>query len=352
MNKKGSTIIIVIAVVVALLVIGAVWYYYASQGSAVTPTASTQGAASATTPTTTTQHTVDLPAFSFSCPRSATTTLTAYDNPAMGIAFCYPSDVVVTTNTITWSASGTQGSQLSFWILHDATARNIAGPESGESVLFYDLAGCLSSGPHGEDWCAPPSSTAQIVEGKNSNGFNYVLFRHNIDFSSQGEGYGATVYQSAVGPSAFIPLIGQNYFAFALVNSLYQGTGFGSLPSNVDKDLLEILDTVSIMPEQYTGVGLTLTSNASGPLSIYNVIANSPAAAAGIKAGNIITQINGSSTTNMSVDAATNILDSATGTVMVGIQEGGSQQPTTISLTPATFAVSGPDLGSIYQKPF
>ena len=191
----------------------------------------------------------------------------------------------------------------------------------------------------------------QIVEGRNANGFNYVLFRHDIVFGNEGA-TPKSVYNGNAGPSAFVPLIGQNYLTFALVDSLFQANGFGALPSYVDKDLLTILETVSIMPESYTGVGLTLTNDASGTISVYNVTTGSPAEAAGIQDGGIITGINGTSTASMNLDQVTTILDNATGTVTVNVRESGSQTPTAISLTPATFAVSGSDLGAMYENPF
>lgn len=345
MNKRVSVFLVLPVVMVAALVIGGVWWYYTSQEPIASQSISIPEMASSTnttsTPTTFPQQTIALPPFSFSCPQNSTTTLTAYENKQMGIAFCYPSDLIVSTGTIKWPTTGTLTPQISFWIFNDDNSSNV----------FGYLAACDASGSQGDDYCVPPIST-QITEGRNVNGFNYVLFRHDIVFGNEGGAPPKYIYNNDAGPSAFVPLINQNYLAFAIVDSLYQANGFGALPSYVDKDLLEILNTVSIMPEQYTGVGLTLTSNSSGAISIYNVIANSPAAAQGIKDGEIIVGINGTSTASMNVDQVANILDVSTGTIDLNIQKSRGQAPMTFRLNPETFVVSGSDLAAMYENPF
>lgn len=341
-NKKGSIAVVLVIVVLVLLIIGTVWYYKSHKPLVVQTPAISQSVVTSTKPTntSTSQQLATLSPFSFSCPQSLTTPLTVYENQQMGVAFCYPSDLTVTTNTITWPTVGTSTPQLSFWILKEGNSSNV----------FGYLATCDASGAQGDIYCVYPKPN-QITEGKNSNGFNYVLFRHNVLSGADGNPNGS-IYIGNAGPSAFIPLIGQNYLAFAIVDSLHQAAGFGALPSYVDKDLLEILNTVAIMPQQYTGVGLTLTTNNLGKISVYNVIANSPALAAGIKDGNIITGINGSSTASMSFDQATGMLNATTETIMLDVQEGSDPTSTVVRLIPATFVVSGSDLGAMYQSPF
>jgi hypothetical protein len=349
MNKKGSAVVILVIIVVILLTIGLFWCYIFSKSKiAPSTTINLQSAASSTILATATRQAVASSSFLFSCPDASTT---AYEDSQMGVAFCYPSDLIVTTNSISWP--NVSSTKISFWVLHAPSAMTGSATKLGSApTLFYYLAACDASGANGEDYCVFPTPN-EIITGKNQNGFNYIFFRHDIDHSNEGEGYGVvTISQRSAGPSAFIPLVNEKYLMFAVTNSLFQPVGFESLPTSTDVDLKEILNTMSIMPQQYTGVGLTLTTDAFGDIAVYNVIANSPAKAAGIKAGDIITRFNGTSTAEISFDSVTHFLDTTTGTVVLDVRGGGDQTSTPISLTPATLMVSGSDSAAMYEKPF
>jgi PDZ domain-containing protein len=348
MNKKGSALVILLIIIVVLVVIAAVWYYE-SQKPVTTQTVNPQGIASSTTPTSTPQP------FSFSCPQSSTTTLTAYENQQAGIAFCYPSDLVVGTNTISWPNSfvpvigpysdPAQKPILRFQIITEPSPILMVGyGPAVQPKLAADITPFEADG-NGADY-ALLTPKNQITVGNNQNGFHYVTYREDFVLDHDITGTNLTVWSTSTGPFAFIPLIGQKYLIFTTSPVPLP------LPSYVDADLKEILSTVAIMPQQYTGVGLTLTTNASGKIAVYDVIAKSPALAAGIKLGDIITGFNGTSTATMSLDAMTSFLDATTGTVMLDVQEGASQTSIPISLTPTTLTVSGSDLGAMYENPF
>ena len=341
MNSRKWSWLLVLAILI--VVIGAAWYYGGHQPPSQSQPTNPSSNPGVVGTSTSQQGTIPL-RFSFSCPQATTT---AYENSEMGIAFCYPSDLTVTTNSISWpNGSGTGTSHISFWILYEPSAMTLVTNLQGSPKLFYDLADCDASGSNGEDYCVFPTST-QITAGENQNGFNYVLFRHDVVNNRA-----SNVLNSAGGPSAFIPLIGQNYLVYAEIGSLalHDPNGFVALPSSVDKDLLEILNTVAVMPQKYTGVGLTLADATSG-ITIYNVIKNSPAAAAGIMAGENIVGINGTSTSNMTADDLSSLFAKTTSTVNLSIEHG-SEEPVSISLTAQTFWVSGSDLGATYEKPF
>lgn len=76
-----------------------------------------------------------------------------------------------------------------------------------------------------------------------------------------------------------------------------------------------------------TGVGAQLDQDASGNIVVMSPLDGSPAAAAGLKAKDVITSINGQSTTGMSVNDAVIKIRGKKGTkVTLGILRGGNQQ--------------------------
>jgi hypothetical protein len=346
MNKRGSAVAVLLIIIFVVFVAGGILYYEAHKHLTTSPVAATQSVVSSSTETTTPEQTVP-PAFSFSCPQSSTT---AYEDPQAGIAFCYPSVLTVSTGSITWPSTyvyplGTpqapQHPQISFGITHDSDRSLVFpslssfGPPGLNSRGGTGIGGCESSGAY-ELWCAFPKSS-QVTYGTNENGFKYVFFRYDMVTSGD-----TPVLTTSAGPIAFIPLIQQNY--------LYFSDGlFTILPTSTDSDLMEILNSVAIMPQQYTGVGLTLANSSSG-VAVYNVIKNSPAAAAGIQDGNIILAVNTATTTDMDANDATSLLSAATGTIAIEVQQSKGQSPVSFDLTPQTFFVSGSDLGAMYEN--
>jgi carboxyl-terminal processing protease len=82
----------------------------------------------------------------------------------------------------------------------------------------------------------------------------------------------------------------------------------------------------------FSGIGAQLGADSSGNLQVIAPIAGAPAAKAGLKAQDIITSINGTSTSGMSVDAAVNKIRGQAGTkVTLGVVRGG--EPLTITIT-------------------
>jgi carboxyl-terminal processing protease len=82
----------------------------------------------------------------------------------------------------------------------------------------------------------------------------------------------------------------------------------------------------------FSGIGAELGADSSGDLQIIAPVAGTPAAKAGLQAQDLITTINGQSTTGMSVDSAVDKIRGAAGTkVTLGIVRNG--QPLTYTIT-------------------
>ncbi len=81
----------------------------------------------------------------------------------------------------------------------------------------------------------------------------------------------------------------------------------------------------------FSGIGAELSANSSGAIEIIAPVSGTPAAKAGLKAGDLITSINGASTSGMSVDDAVDKIRGQSGTkVTLGILRGSTQ---TLSFT-------------------
>jgi carboxyl-terminal processing protease len=78
----------------------------------------------------------------------------------------------------------------------------------------------------------------------------------------------------------------------------------------------------------FSGIGAQLGANSSGQLVIISPISGFPAAKAGLKPDDIITSINGKSTTNLNIDSAVNEIRGAAGTKVTLDVTRGSQQLT------------------------
>jgi carboxyl-terminal processing protease len=83
----------------------------------------------------------------------------------------------------------------------------------------------------------------------------------------------------------------------------------------------------------FSGIGAELSANSSGDIEVIAPVSGTPADKAGLKAGDIITSINGTTTSGMSVDDAVDkIRGNAGTTVSLGILRGGTQT-LTLSIT-------------------
>lgn len=88
----------------------------------------------------------------------------------------------------------------------------------------------------------------------------------------------------------------------------------------------------------FNGIGAELGKNSSGTIEIIAPISGTPAAKSGLKAGDLITSINGTSTNNMSIEKAVTLIRGKPGTkVVLGILRG--SQTLNISIVRADITV-------------
>lgn len=85
--------------------------------------------------------------------------------------------------------------------------------------------------------------------------------------------------------------------------------------------------------EEFVGIGIVLEDRSGHP-TITNVLENSPASESGLRVGDIILTVDGTSTTGMSLDQVSQMIRGAEGTtVTLGIQRQGQAEPVTVTLT-------------------
>lgn len=89
----------------------------------------------------------------------------------------------------------------------------------------------------------------------------------------------------------------------------------------------------------FSGVGAEIGQTSSGAIQIIAPISGSPAAKAGIKAGDIVTAINGKTTDGMSADAAVNAIRGKSGTKVTLTITRGSTQGMQFTITRANIVV-------------
>ncbi|HUD06548.1 MAG TPA: S41 family peptidase [Candidatus Saccharimonadales bacterium] len=76
----------------------------------------------------------------------------------------------------------------------------------------------------------------------------------------------------------------------------------------------------------FSGIGAGLDKDSSGNLIVQEVLSDTPAQRAGLKVNDVITSINGTSTTNINVDTAVTDIRGAAGTIVkLDVLRGGSQ---------------------------
>jgi hypothetical protein len=240
MKQKGSVTIIIVIAIVVLALVGGVWYY-ASKNSGITQPLPFKGS----TPTPTSQPIGTPMPFAFSCSQNSTTSLIAYENQQMGIAFCYGADLTISTDTSYPSFMQIQWPQPAMDISYGKTGYPVMtfGIVQTTDTITAWTSSCDFSGPNGEDTCLAPRQS-QITEGANSSGLNYVIysaaFVHN----------GATIISSNTGPYAYFPFANDDYLIFRAPSA-------ATLPPYVSDDLKTIVNSLVVMPERYTTVNST-----------------------------------------------------------------------------------------------
>ena len=106
----------------------------------------------------------------------------------------------------------------------------------------------------------------------------------------------------------------------------------------LDEELNQALNTE--MSGKYGGVGLSISKNANKGLMVVSPIEDGPGEKAGILSGDIITEIDGKSTKDMSVDNAANIMRGKAGTkVTLTIVRDGVTEPIKYTLTRAIIEI-------------
>ncbi len=90
----------------------------------------------------------------------------------------------------------------------------------------------------------------------------------------------------------------------------------------------------------FGGIGAELGENSSTEIVVISAISSTPAFAAGLKPEDVITSINGSSTANMNIDNAVNLIRGTVGTnVTLGILRNGWSAPKNFTITRADIQV-------------
>ena len=256
MDKRGFANIILIVIVAALLGVGGLWYYKMHQEVTISLPINEQSVVSTTNILPSGQSTSSPQEFSFSCTQNGTTTMLVFEDLAEGFAFCYPSNLTVSTDTnnmnagthdITWPNAYTDPVSrstvpyLSFIVIR-----------SNSSSILAALPQCDLSGSRGDYNCNPPNQS-QIIKGTSTGYLSFALFRTDFILNDT-----SNVINSSTGPYAFVELNSSTYLIF-------QATVGASLPSYVDGDLKEILSTVNSTDPTtgLTSAKATSTSNGS-----------------------------------------------------------------------------------------
>lgn len=230
MNKRGSAgVMLIVAIVVVLLIVGAVWYYK-WQSTAVVLGGSSQSAAS-----TTTQQVMNQASLSSICPQASNPSLLAFEDGAEGFAFCYPSSLTISTDTnsinvgthrITWPTPYKDAQQ---GIINPSLS--FVTTQSNPSLLLASLAQCDLSGSRGDYWCDPPKAS-QMMYGTSTGGLSFAWFRTDFELNHN-------VVNTSTGPYAYVDLGSSTYLIFQ--------APIASLPSYIDADLQDILNTVQVV---------------------------------------------------------------------------------------------------------
>jgi carboxyl-terminal processing protease len=156
-----------------------------------------------------------------------------------------------------------------------------------------------------------------------------------------GSNSGSSLYDQA------LQIIKQNYVGRSSVTD--QQLLYGSIKGMVDS-LGDTGHSTFLTPQEYAafqaslgdtvaGIGVMLNDNA-GVFTVTKVLTGSPAETAGVKAGDIITAVDGATTTGMSFDVLTTKIRGAAGTkVTITVIHLGSTAPVSIAITRANLTV-------------
>jgi len=187
-----------------------------------------------------------------------------------------------------------------------------------------------------------------------------------VDHVAFGSGTPATSAQSTdTGPGSSLQDSGLYEEALQVIRQNFVGRSsltdqqllYGSIKGLVDS-LGDTGHSVFLTPDEYkafqnslgatvAGIGV-LMSNSSGSLTIDKVVAGSPAAAAGLKPGDLIAAVDGVSTTGMTIDQVSpRIRGTAGTTVKITVVRSGSATPLDFTITRAQIAVPLVDWGIV-----
>jgi hypothetical protein len=225
-NRRGSGAVLVVLCIIILLIAIGIWVYF---HRLTTSTLNTGSLSSSSTSAT--------------CSNASTT---HYENQQMGITFCYPSSLIVTTGTIVWPeyyvdiASNTSTPThptIGFGVITDASPIISSSSVTGGVPELESNVGLLScegfGGKYGNLYAAFPQQS-QVITKENQYGLTDYFFRYNI-VSTQ-----IPMVTSDAGPFGYIPLQEEKYVYFSV-------PGCTDLPSYVDKNLQTILSSLDVV---------------------------------------------------------------------------------------------------------
>ena len=138
-------------------------------------------------------------------------------------------------------------------------------------------------------------------------------------------------------------IIKQNFDGKLSINKLQDGTMSGLASSTGDPyteyfNAAEAKQLNNILDDTFSGVGASLGTNSSGQIEVIAPLSGYPAQKAGLKTGDLITSVNGKSTSNMNVDDVVNEIRGPAGTsVTLGVTRDSQQLTFTIKREVITY---------------
>ena len=185
--------------------------------------------------------------------------------------------------------------------------------------------------------CAPQAQKSTATSGSSAAGATQDCSAATPSGSSDA----SSLYDQA------LQIIKKNYVGRSSVTD--QQLLYGAISGMVDS-LGDTGHSTFLTPQEYAafeaslsdtlaGIGVMLSDNA-GAFTVTKVLTGSPAEAAGVKAGDVITAVDGTTTTGMSMDVLTTKIRGTAGTkVTITVIHTGSTTPVSISITRANITV-------------